>query len=56
MKDNTEQFTAKGTLYFLFQKYTLITNDQSLALASYKATAVGKPAPISQTADQSGKI
>jgi len=30
MKDNTKHFTAKGTLYFLLQKYALITDDQRL--------------------------
>lgn len=29
MKDNTEHFIAKGTLYFLLQKYALITADQT---------------------------
>lgn len=38
MKDNTKHFIAKGTLYFLLQKYALITDDQTLALATYKAT------------------
>lgn len=38
MKDNTKHFIAKGTLYFLLQKYALITDDQTLSLATYKAT------------------
>lgn len=36
MKDNTKHFIAKGTLYYLLEKYAVIIDDHTLVLATYK--------------------
>lgn len=48
MKDNTKRFIAKGTLYFLWQKYTLISDDQALALATSKAAVANHQIRLSE--------